>query len=53
MKVAILGAGISGICMAIKLKKAGITSYTIFEKSPELGGTWFDNTYPGAACDVP
>ena len=53
MRVAILGAGISGICMAIKLKKAGITSYTIFEKSPELGGTWFDNTYPGAACDVP
>ncbi len=53
MKVAILGAGVSGICMAIKLKKSGIEEFTIFEKSSNLGGTWFDNTYPGCACDVP
>ena len=51
--VAILGAGISGICMSIQLDKAGIKSYAVFEKSSQLGGTWFDNTYPGAACDVP
>ena len=40
-------------CMAIKLKKSGIEEFTIFEKSSNLGGTWFDNTYPGCACDVP
>ena len=53
MEIIILGAGISGICMAIKLKRAGIDSFKIFEKSSGLGGTWFDNTYPGCACDVP
>ena len=53
MQVAILGAGVSGICMAIKLKQSGIDSFTIYEKSPNLGGTWVDNTYPGCACDVP
>ena len=53
MQVAILGAGVSGICMAIKLKQIGVDSFTIFEKSTNLGGTWFDNKYPGCACDVP
>ena len=38
--------------MAIKLKQAGIDDFVILEKSPELGGTWHDNTYPGAECDV-
>src|SRR5688572_6379450 len=52
-RVAILGAGASGLCMAIALKKAGIDSFTIFEKSDGVGGTWRDNTYPGAGCDVP
>jgi len=52
-RVAILGAGASGLCMAIALKKAGIESFTIFEKSDGVGGTWRDNTYPGAGCDVP
>lgn len=51
--VAILGAGISGICLGIQLKQAGIDSFTIFEKSDGVGGTWKDNTYPGACCDVP
>ncbi|HEX3796751.1 MAG TPA: NAD(P)/FAD-dependent oxidoreductase [Acidimicrobiales bacterium] len=50
--VAILGAGFGGIAMGIKLKKAGIP-FTIYEKSDGVGGTWHDNTYPGAACDVP
>lgn len=52
-RVVIVGAGISGLCMAIKLKKAGINSFTILEKSNDVGGTWLDNTYPGCACDVP
>lgn len=51
--IAILGAGFAGIGMAIQLKKAGIDSFTIFERASEIGGTWRDNTYPGAACDVP
>jgi len=52
-RVAIIGAGISGVCLGIELKKAGIDSFTIFEKSEGVGGTWRDNSYPGAACDVP
>ncbi len=51
--IAILGAGIGGIGAAIQLRKAGIDSFTIFERADEIGGTWRDNTYPGAACDVP
>jgi cation diffusion facilitator CzcD-associated flavoprotein CzcO len=42
----------SGICMAIKLREAGITDLVILEKSEGPGGTWHDNTYPGACCDV-
>ncbi len=51
--IAIIGAGFAGIGTAIQLKKAGIDSFTIFERAGEIGGTWRDNTYPGAACDVP
>ncbi|EUA06562.1 pyridine nucleotide-disulfide oxidoreductase family protein [Mycobacterium kansasii 732] len=53
VKVAIIGAGMSGMCMAIKLQEAGIDSFTIFEKADDVGGTWRDNTYPGLTCDVP
>ena len=53
LKVAIIGAGMSGLCMAIKLQDAGIDSFTIFEKADDVGGTWRDNTYPGLTCDVP
>ncbi|MBL6749234.1 MAG: NAD(P)/FAD-dependent oxidoreductase [Nevskia sp.] len=52
-RIAIVGAGMSGLLMGIQLKKAGIDSFTIFEKGPAVGGTWRDNTYPGLACDVP
>ncbi|HMR94258.1 MAG TPA: NAD(P)/FAD-dependent oxidoreductase [Microthrixaceae bacterium] len=52
-RVAIIGAGAAGLCMAIRLRDAGIDSFTIYEKSDGVGGTWRDNTYPGAACDVP
>lgn len=51
--IAIIGAGFSGLCMGIKLKEAGITSFRIFEKANKVGGTWRENTYPGVACDVP
>ncbi|MGZ7013635.1 MAG: flavin-containing monooxygenase [Acidimicrobiales bacterium] len=50
--VAILGAGAGGILMGIRLVRAG-HDFTIYEKSDGVGGTWRDNTYPGAACDVP
>ncbi len=52
-KIAIIGAGMSGICMAAKLVDAGMDRFTIFEKADEVGGTWRDNTYPGLTCDVP
>lgn len=51
--IAIIGAGFSGLCMGIKLKEAGISSFRIFEKADKVGGTWRENTYPGVACDVP
>lgn len=49
----IVGSGFSGISMAISLKKRGIHSFLILEKAKDIGGTWRDNTYPGAQCDVP
>jgi cation diffusion facilitator CzcD-associated flavoprotein CzcO/acetyl esterase/lipase len=52
-EVVILGAGMSGLCMAIQLKRAGIEDFVIIEKQDGLGGTWWDNTYPGAHVDVP
>jgi cation diffusion facilitator CzcD-associated flavoprotein CzcO len=51
-EVVILGAGFGGLCMGIKLLEAGIRNFVILEKGSEVGGTWRDNTYPGAACDV-
>jgi len=51
--IVILGAGMSGICMAITLKRAGIDSFLVLEQSGGVGGTWWDNRYPGAQCDVP
>jgi len=49
--VVIVGAGYSGLCAAIRLKKERIR-FVLIEKSETLGGTWWDNKYPGAACDV-
>jgi cation diffusion facilitator CzcD-associated flavoprotein CzcO/acetyl esterase/lipase len=51
--VAIIGAGFGGVGLGMSLKRAGIDSFTIFEKAEGVGGVWRDNTYPGAACDVP
>ncbi|HET7312742.1 NAD(P)/FAD-dependent oxidoreductase [Salinisphaera sp.] len=52
LDIAIVGAGFSGLGMAIQLKKAGVENFTIIERGDEVGGTWRDNHYPGAACDV-
>lgn len=48
----IVGAGFAGICMAIKLREAGHHDLLILERNDAIGGTWYDNAYPGAACDV-
>ncbi|KAF9431450.1 hypothetical protein BGZ76_000287 [Entomortierella beljakovae] len=51
--VAIIGSGFSGLCAAIRLQtQLNLTTYQVFELEPDLGGTWWSNTYPGAACDV-
>ncbi|MCV7384170.1 flavin-containing monooxygenase [Mycolicibacter longobardus] len=51
--VGIVGAGMSGLCQAIMLRRAGIVDVTLYEKAHDVGGTWRDNTYPGLSCDVP
>lgn len=48
-----VGAGLSGIGAAIRLRQEGIQDVLILERAPEVGGTWRENTYPGCACDVP
>src|SRR3954469_24391894 len=50
--VGVIGAGVSGLAMGLRLQRAGVP-YTIFEKGPEVGGTWRDNRYPGLTIDVP
>lgn len=49
----VVGAGFAGLCTAIKLQEDGETDFLVVEKAGDVGGTWRDNTYPGAACDVP
>ncbi len=53
IEVIIVGAGFGGVASAIELRKHGIEKITILEKAPDLGGTWWYNTYPGCCCDVP
>jgi cation diffusion facilitator CzcD-associated flavoprotein CzcO len=54
IKVAAIGAGVSGLCLAYKMMKT-LESFelTIYEKNHDVGGTWLENRYPGCACDVP
>ena len=49
----VIGAGFAGLCSAIKLDEAGERDFLVVERGSDVGGTWRDNTYPGAACDVP
>ena len=51
-QVVIIGAGMSGLLAAIRMKQAGV-DFALLEKSGDLGGTWLDNAYPGSGCDVP
>lgn len=52
-RIAIIGAGFSGVASIIKLREAGYSDLTCFERADRLGGTWRDNTYPGLSCDIP
>jgi cyclohexanone monooxygenase len=52
VRVAIVGAGFAGLAMGIALKRRGETDFVILERADDVGGTWRDNVYPGAACDV-
>lgn len=55
LRVACIGAGASGLCLAYKMGKMlvpGSWELTLFDKNPHFGGTWYENTYPGVACDV-
>jgi cation diffusion facilitator CzcD-associated flavoprotein CzcO len=51
-RVCIIGAGMSGMLMAIKLLQTNRLNFTIYERSHKVGGTWRENRYPGVACDV-
>jgi cation diffusion facilitator CzcD-associated flavoprotein CzcO len=51
--VAIIGTGFGGIAAVIELKRLGYDDIVVFEKAGDVGGVWRENTYPGAACDVP
>src|SRR5438477_8672033 len=52
-QVGVVGAGFGGIAAGVNLKRAGVSTFTIYETSLGIGGTWWDNTYPGAEVDVP
>jgi glycine/D-amino acid oxidase-like deaminating enzyme len=51
--IAIIGAGFSGLGIAIRLRRHGIDDFLVLERHDDVGGTWWANTYPGCACDVP
>ncbi|TWG81861.1 4-hydroxyacetophenone monooxygenase [Cupriavidus gilardii J11] len=51
-RAVIIGAGVGGLCAAIRLQGAGIP-YVVIEKNAEVGGTWYENRYPGAGVDTP
>jgi hypothetical protein len=56
LRVAGCGAGASGLCLAYKMERMltpGSWELTLFEKNSQFGGTWYENTYPGVACDIP
>jgi cation diffusion facilitator CzcD-associated flavoprotein CzcO len=51
--IAVIGTGFGGLAAVIELKKRGYNNIVVFEKADDVGGVWRENTYPGAACDVP
>ena len=52
MRVAIIGAGLGGIAAAVKLSRRTSATFVIYEQSSGVGGTWFDNRYPGCEVDI-
>ena len=52
LQVLIVGAGFGGVGAAIKLREHGIEDFKVYDKATGIGGTWWHNTYPGAACDI-
>ncbi|HZN17489.1 MAG TPA: NAD(P)/FAD-dependent oxidoreductase [Micromonosporaceae bacterium] len=52
-RVVVVGAGLSGIAAAVKLRRSGISDFVVLERADRVGGTWRDNTYPGCAVDIP
>ena len=50
--VAVIGSGFAGLGLAVRLRQRGERDFVVLERGPDVGGTWRDNTYPGAACDV-
>src|SRR3954464_11901973 len=53
VQVAVVGSGFAGLATAIGLKREGRHDFVVLERADSLGGTWRDNSYPGAAVDVP
>jgi len=57
LRMVCIGAGYSGLTLAHKIqheqKLESNIDFTIYEKNPDVGGTWYENKYPGAACDIP
>ncbi|MEU5158671.1 NAD(P)/FAD-dependent oxidoreductase [Streptomyces sp. NPDC020875] len=53
VRVAVIGAGFGGLGAAIRLRREGVTDFVILERAGAVGGTWRENDYPGAGCDVP
>ncbi|PXX71792.1 cation diffusion facilitator CzcD-associated flavoprotein CzcO [Nocardia tenerifensis] len=52
-RILIIGSGFAGLGLAVRLSQQGYTDFLVLERADDVGGTWRDNTYPGAACDVP
>lgn len=53
LRIVVIGAGMAGILVGIRLRAQGFANFAIYEKAASLGGTWRENTYPGLTCDVP
>lgn len=52
-RVGVVGAGVAGLGLGIRLRRRTYEDFTIFERADDVGGVWRDNVYPGVACDIP
>lgn len=52
-RVIFIGTGLSGVAFAYKAREVENLQYTIYEKNPDVGGVWYEHSYPGISCDVP